>query len=312
MNKRAPLVIFVYKRPDITKQTLTAINNNLLAKETDVFIFCDGSKKDSEREQVNAVRNIVSDFAEHNNFKSVTIKESLENKGLANSIISGVTEVINKYGRVIVLEDDLITSRSFLKFMNDCLDFYENDQSVWSIGGMLGAVHKKLKRLEKYDKDVYACYRAGSTGWASWLDRWEKVDWELSDYESFMKDGKRKKQLNRGGSDMVGLLRACHDGKIDSWAVRWVYQESKENMVSIFPRKTLVKHIGYGEGASNTTFENCIQQEEVCENYEYNLEHVEIDKDIMREYQWYLGRVCRTVLAYRIRLNQLLNKRRQN
>lgn len=308
MNSLAPLVIFVYKRPDITKQMLDAINKNLLAEQTDVFIFCDGSKNDSEKEKVNEVRDIVHEFAKHNNFRSVTIKESSVNKGLANSIINGVTEIINKYGKVIVLEDDLIAAHNFLKFMNDCLDFYEDDFSVWSIGGMLGAAFKKLKYLNKYDKDVYACYRAGSWGWASWLDRWERVDWELSDYDSFMKDRKKKKLFNRGGSDLVGMLRAQHDGKIDSWAIRWVYQESKENMVSIFPRKSLIKNIGFGAGATHTSVGEKIYETECYEDYEYNLEHVEINKKLMQEYQWQLSRVYRTIMAWRAKLDDRFNK----
>lgn len=304
MRNLAPLVIFVYKRPDVTKQMLDAINKNLLVGQTDVFIFCDGCKEDSDRENVKAVRDIVHDFAKHNNFRSVTIKEFPINKGLANSVITGVTEVINKYGRVIVLEDDLLTSRNFLNFMNDCLDFYEDDDSVWSIGGTL----KKLKRLEKYNKDIYACYRVGSWGWATWLNRWTRVDWDVPDYYDFMKNKKQKRLFNRGGSDLTGMLRAQHEGKIDSWAVRWGYQASKENMVSIFPRKSLVKNIGFGAGATHTALGKDIYETECCENFIYHLEHVEIDKHLMREYRWYLSRVYRTVLAYRIRISNMFHK----
>lgn len=309
MDNLAPLVIFVYKRPDITKQMFDAINKNLLAEQTDVFIFCDGSKNDSEREKVNAVRNVVHKFANSNNFRSVTVKESSSNKGLANSVISGVTEVINKYGKVIVLEDDLIAAHNFLQFMNDCLEFYENDLSVWSIGGMLAEAYKGLKHLNKYDKDIYACYRGGSCGWASWCDRWEKVDWEMSDYDSFITDRKRKKLFNRGGSNLVGMLRMQHDGKIDSWAVRWIYQQSKENMISIFPRKPLIKNIGFGADATHTSVGGKIFETEYYEDYEYKLEHVEIDKKLMRDYQWQLSRVNRTIMAYWAKMSNIFDKK---
>ncbi len=301
MRTLAPLVVFVYRRPDVTKQMLDAVNKNLLADQTDVFVFCDGYKDISDRESVKAVRDIVHDFAAHSHFKSVTIKESTANMGLANSIISGVTDVIHVYGKVIVLEDDLLASHNFLKFMNDCLDFYEEDASVWSIGGTL----RKLKCLDKYRKDIYAHYRAGSWGWATWRNRWERVDWDVSDYDSFMRNRKQKRRFNRGGSDLTGMLRAQHDGKIDSWAVRWGYQESKENMISIYPRKSLVKNIGFGKEATHTLLEKDIYQTECCEDFEYILEHVEIDERLMREYRWYLSRVYRTILAWRMRLGML-------
>lgn len=309
MTSVAPLVIFVYKRPDIAKQMLTAINKNLLVEKTDVFIFSDGSKSDSDKEKVNEVRNIIHEFSKNNNFKSVTIEESSVNKGLANSVINGVTKIINQYGKVIVLEDDLIASHNFLQFMNDCLEFYKDDTSVWSIGGMLGAAFKKLRHLEQYDKDIYACYRAGSWGWASWRDRWEKIDWEMSDYDSFMKDRKRKKLFNRGGSDLVGMLRMQHDGKIDSWAIRWVYYQSKENMVSIFPCKSLIKNIGFGVDATHTSIGKNIYETECCEDYEYKLEHVKIDKKLMRDYQWQLSRVYRTIMDWRAKIGNLLDSK---
>ncbi len=300
----APLVIFVYKRPDVTRQMLDAISRNTLAGQTDVFVFCDGYKNDAEQESVKAVRDIVHDFAKCNYFKSMTIKESPKNHGLANSIISGVTEIIHKYGRVIVLEDDLLTSRNFLNFMNDCLDFYEDDDSVWSIGGTL----KKLKSLENYKKDVYACYRVGSWGWATWLERWNRVDWEVSDYDEFMKSRQKKKLFNRGGSDLTGMLRAQHEGRIDSWAVRWGYQASKENMVSIFPRKSLVKNIGFGAGATHTALGKDIYETQCYEGFVYHLEHVGIDQRLMREYRWYLSRVYRTLLAYWMRASEVWGK----
>ena len=304
MQALAPLVIFLYKRPEVTKQMLDSVNKNSLSGRTDVFIFCDGYKDASDRESVEVIREIAHDFAKHSCFKSVTIKESATNKGLANSIISGVTEVIYKYGKVIVLEDDLLTSHNFLDFMNDCLDFYEDDVSVWSIGGTL----RKMKYLEKYKKDVYAHYRVGSWGWATWLNRWERVDWNVSDYDSFIKDRKKKRLFNRGGSDLTGMLRAQHEGKIDSWAVRWSYQANKENMISIFPRKSLIKNIGFGEEATHTVFEKDIYETQCCEDFIYHLEHVEIDEHLMREYRWYLSRVYRTIVAWRIKINMLSGK----
>lgn len=113
--KLAPITLFVYNRPDHTNKTIEALKKNKFAKESELFIFSDGPKKQEDASKVKEVRKYLKTI---DGFNDVFIKESEKNKGLANSIISGVTEVINKYRKVIVLEDDLITSPVFLEYMN--------------------------------------------------------------------------------------------------------------------------------------------------------------------------------------------------
>lgn len=125
MGKKAPLVIFVYNRVDLTRKMLDAINKNTIANKTDVFIYSDGPKNEKDKQMVSEVRICIHKFSTQNNFKSVKIIESDYNKGLAKSIIEGVTEIIRANNRIIVLEDDLLAADNFLEFMNDCLDFYE-------------------------------------------------------------------------------------------------------------------------------------------------------------------------------------------
>lgn len=285
MSALAPLVIFVYNRKDLTIQMLNKMNQNLLADETEMFIFSDGPRKDTDVEKVKDVRAFLWEFKKSNNFKSVEIIESEKNKGLANSIISGVTDIINKYGKVIVVEDDLLTSQYFLKFMNDCLDFYEKNEKIWSIGGTSLA----LPSLNEYPDDVYTCYRASSWGWATWKDRWSKVDWNVSDYKVFMKDRKRKRQFKLGGQDMVESLKRQMEGKTDSWAIRWCYQQSKERNFTILPKKSLVKNIGWGDEGTHCDvdrFHTSVDNEE----FEYVLRDVEIDNKLMKEFRRYFSR----------------------
>src|SRR5688572_7223408 len=117
----APVALFVYNRPWHTRQTVKALQNNFLADETELFIFSDGPKNDDSKAAVQEVRDYLKTIEQ---FKNITIIEQEKNLGLANSIISGVTEIVNKYGKIIVIEDDLISSRYFLKYMNDALDKY--------------------------------------------------------------------------------------------------------------------------------------------------------------------------------------------
>ena len=185
-------------------------------------------RKTSDGKAVEAVRQYLKTI---DGFKSINIIESTKNKGLANSVISGVTQVIRKHNRVIVLEDDLETSENFLEYMNHALVFYENTKNIWSISGYC----PPITIPDNYNKAVFLSYRSSSTGWATWKDRWEKNDWEIKDYERFRKNKYLKKKFNRGGNDLVWMLEYQMNDEIDSWAVRWCYNQFKLDMYSIYP-----------------------------------------------------------------------------
>ena len=126
----APVVIFVYNRPEHTKKTIEALAENYLAKETDVFIFSDAAKNEKATANVQLTRKYIESIPDKNLFKSVEIIKASKNKGLANSVISGVTEIIGKFGKVIVVEDDLVTSKDFLQYMNGALEYYKNNDRL--------------------------------------------------------------------------------------------------------------------------------------------------------------------------------------
>ena len=129
----APIILFIYNRPDHTRQTLEALSANTLAQESDLFIFADGAKENATSVQLEKIRETREVARSKSWCKSVTVIESEKNKGLAASIISGVTEIANKYGKVIVLEDDIVTGKYFLEFMNDALEKYAGEKKVWHI-----------------------------------------------------------------------------------------------------------------------------------------------------------------------------------
>lgn len=131
----APVLIFVYARPEHTRRTIESLAYNYQADDTDVFIFSDAPKNEKAIKNVTLVRDYIDTLPDKKLFKSVKIIKSEFNKGLANSIISGVNEIIELTQQVIVLEDDLITSPDFLSYMNDALKFYENDKKIWSVSG---------------------------------------------------------------------------------------------------------------------------------------------------------------------------------
>ena len=240
MSEYAPVVVFVYNRADDAKLTLEKLDKNTLAGRSKLFIFSDGAKNETGQDRVSEVRKYIHEYSKISAFESVDIIEADENKGLANSVIGGVTKIINEFGKVIVVEDDLITSEDFLEYMNGGLDFYMDSPEIWSISGYTHA----LPSLKDYTHDVYLGYRASSWGWATWKDRWEKVDWKVSDYDQFRFSIKKRRQFARGGMDLPSMLKAQMNGKIDSWAVRWCYAQSMLDMYTVFPKVSRVKNIG--------------------------------------------------------------------
>lgn len=240
----SPIVLFVYNRPRETERTLAALKDNYLAKYSEIYVFCDGPKNELSADDVEKTRKVVREI---DGFKRVRVFESRENKGLAKSIISGVSQVIEKHQTVIVLEDDLITSPNFLDFMNEALSFYENDEKIFSISGFT----LPLKNMPM-GSDFYLGYRASSWAWGTWQRVWQDVDWDLDNIEEFLNDRKAKKDFNRGGSDMTKMLKDQLNGKIDSWAIRFCYHQFKKNMLTVFPTISKAKSIGFSEKATHT------------------------------------------------------------
>ncbi|WP_019668284.1 glycosyltransferase family protein [Eudoraea adriatica] len=281
MNKLAPIVLFTYNRLFETRQTIEALQKNYLAAESELFIFSDGAKDSVGEEKVTQVRDYLKTI---DGFKKITIKEAKKNYGLANSIINGVTEAIdNNYGRVIVLEDDLITSPNFLDFMNQALEFYAGFSNVISISGYT----LNLPSLKTYNADYYVGFRASSLGWGTWKNKWENIDWEISDYKEFKNDYIQQYKFFKIGSDLPGMLKKQIEGKIDSWAIRWVYHQFKFDLLTVFSAKSKVNHIGITEDATNAvgaTKFNTPLDTTGKRSFEFDKSLI-IDKKIMREFR---------------------------
>lgn len=275
----APIVLFVYNRPRHTQQTVGALQKNDLATESDLFIFADGAKTEND-EKVNEVRKYIKTIT---GFKSVTIFEKEKNCGLANSVIAGVTEIINKFGKAIVVEDDTVTSKYFLKFMNEALDFFENDEQIFSVSGYTYPA-KTMEIPKNYKYDIYLSYRHGSWGWGTWKDRWESVDWNITDFKEFCGNPKLQKAFNRGGADMSGMLKNQMKGKIDSWAIRFDYSLFKQNKFNIRPVKSLVNNVGLDNSGTHTGKDDRLNNI-LDNNWNPRIETVEPNKAILTNFR---------------------------
>lgn len=256
----APIILFCYNRPEHTYKTIESLKQNKLAKESILYIFVDGPKSQKDIEKNKSVIELVKSVT---GFKEVIIAIQNENKGLANSVITGVTTVIEKHKKVIVLEDDLILAPYFLQFMNEALETYSNNKNIWSVSGY----SFPIEIPEYYDKDIYATYRASSWGWGTWENRWKDIDWEIKDYLEFKKDRRAIDNFKQGGDDLPDMLQMQMNKQIDSWAIRWVYNQYKQNKYSILPTVSLVNNIGCdGSGVHcgiNKTFDVKLSSQDV-------------------------------------------------
>lgn len=243
----APVVLFVFNRPHHLKKTLDSLLQNSFAGTSDLFVFSDGPRCDEDLQAVTDVREIVHSIT---GFSSVTITERDHNFGLARSVISGTSEVMKCFDRVICVEDDLIVTKHFLEFMNSALCFYR-DEPVFSISGYNFPRERFVLDVD-YPYDTYAVPRCGSWGWATWKDRWNTVDWEMKYFKSFMCSSAKRRLFNQGGADLVDMLRAQRNGKVDSWAIRFCHAAAMAKLACIYPIESLVENIGLDGSGRHT------------------------------------------------------------
>jgi len=245
MKTFSPIVIFTYKRLDTLKKTVQSLQKNYLAKESDLYIFSDAPKDNSDKELVDDVRKYLKTIS---GFHSITIYESKNNKGLATSIIGGVSRILKIHESAIILEDDLVSTNNFLDFMNQSLDKYRDETNIFSISGF--SFNLNLKK--EYFDDIYFLNRGWSWGWATWRDRWENIDWEITDYNEFIKNKKTQKLFSAGGSDLNSMLKKQMTGSLDSWAIRWFYNQFKIGGLTVYPVKSKILNEGFGVNATHT------------------------------------------------------------
>lgn len=299
----APIILFAYKRLDILKTTIQKLQENSLATESVLYIYSDAARNADDEQIINEVREYLKTIS---GFKSVTIVESEQNKGLARSIISGVNDVLKIYEKVIVLEDDILTTPNFLKFMNDALDFYEGEKKIFSVCGYTD----NLAISPKYPYDIYFTQRGSSWGWGTWRDRWSPIDWSVKDYAAFSKSWSMKVRFNKMGSDMSAMLRKKMEGRIDSWAIRWCFHQFKHNLYSVYPTVSKVHNIGFDKNATNMYGYKLIPATTPA-NYKLEFkftDNVVMDKQIIAEFTKQYSILTRTKNKLRYYLNTRIFK----
>jgi len=235
----APVALFIYNRPDHTRQTLEALGRNRLAEATPLFVFADGPKEnasDADRARIRETRDLACSRPWTNR---VTLIESSTNQGLAASIVKGVSRVLAEFDRVIVLEDDIVTSPGFLEFLNRGLEVYANEPRVMHLSGYMYPLG--LQATDTVFLRVLSCW-----GWATWARAWRFYQDDLQPHFEYLNTPQRIHKFNiEGHADFYRQLLDNRAGRIRSWAVRWYASWLAQGGLSLFPTRSLVRNIGH-------------------------------------------------------------------
>lgn len=232
----APILLFAYNRPRHLQHTVEALAHNPLAQESELFVFSDGARTEDDREDVELVRSYIHTIE---GFKTVHRIERDRNYGLAANIIDGVTDIVNRYGRVIVLEDDLVTAPGFLQFMNDALDTYADEPRVGHIQAYDFTQNPRLP-------ETFLIKFTGSWGWATWQRAWQHFnpDGQYLLNELHHRHLTRRFDFN-GKYGFTRMLRRQVEGKNNSWAIRWNASLFLQDILSLNVGRSLVQNEGF-------------------------------------------------------------------
>ncbi|WP_421877807.1 glycosyltransferase [Marinoscillum sp.] len=281
MQNCHPIALFTYNRLHHLKRTINSLLTNELANSSDLYVFSDGYQGLHDQQAVEEVRSFLNNIE---GFQRVEICERPRNYGLSRNVISGVNTVLSKHQAVIVLEDDLYLSSSFLTVMNNLLDRYQSNTQIGSVSG-----YRYPFSVPDEWPDFFMLPRASSWGWGTWSDRWDEVDWDVKDYQEFIKNSDQKKKFNSGGNDLVPMLVKWKLGLNDSWAIRWAYYHYKMNKYCLFPKYNLVENIG--NDGSGTHSPKSIKYSNVVydsQSIEYP-DRPEVHEELVRSLQRFFG-----------------------
>lgn len=269
----APIVLFVYNRINHTQQVVKALQNNTLAEQSNLIIYSDGPQKTEDKIKVEEIRNYLQSIT---GFKTIQIIRREENEGLAKSIIDGVTETIKKYGKVIVLEDDIVTSPGFITFMNDALNIYQEENKVMHISGYMYPL-KKNKLPDTFFYPAASCW-----GWATWERAWDLLETDAKMLYQKLQEAKLMDTLNI--NTIHGFEQQLIDNinsKLNTWFIKWHATVVLNRGYCLYPKQSMVQNIGFdntGEhcGTTNMFYNNKLATKITVKkrDLEYNQEAV--------------------------------------
>lgn len=246
----APIVLFVYNRPSHTAKTMEALVKNELAKDSILYVFQDGPKKESSLEDLRKIEEVDTVVRNIKGVKDIVYLKRETNIGLAESIIEGVTSVVSKHGKIIVLEDDIITSPFFLQYLNDGLRVYEKVDNVYAVNAYMFPIQTKSATT------FLSPLGTSTWGWATWANKWSAFERTPLYKDSIQKNKFLRARFNLADYNYAGML-----DNTNSWGIRWYYSVFMRNGLGVFPTKSLCYNIGFSIESTHT--KNEIEQMDI-------------------------------------------------
>ncbi|MES2993285.1 MAG: glycosyltransferase family 2 protein [Pseudomonadota bacterium] len=238
----APIAAFAFNRPSHLARTIEALKACPEAQRSHLTLYCDGARGPRDEAAVAAVRGYASTI---DGFASVTVDASDNNRGLAASIMRGVSDQLKHSDRVIVLEDDLVVSPHFLRYMNDGLARYAADPRVASIHGYVYPTGGALP-------ETFFLEGADCWGWGTWARAWSHFE---ADGSKLLAELERRKLTRRfdfdGSFPYTQMLRDQIAGRNNSWAIRWHAACYLEGLLTLYPARSLVRNIGHDSSGTH-------------------------------------------------------------
>jgi hypothetical protein len=289
----APIALFAYNRPRHTRRTVEALQRNSLAAHSDLWIYSDAAKNPENAATVKLVRDYLRTV---DGFKSVNLIERTGNTGLAASIIGGLDELCDRYGRVIVMEDDLDSSAFFLDYMNAALDRYEGEDRVMQAAG-----HMFVADLSRAHDALFLPF-ISSWGWATWARAWRHFDPRAEGYERLASDSVLRRRFDLGGHyPYFKMLTAYREGRIDSWAIRWYLSVFARDGLALYPRKSLIRNLGFDGSGVNCNVSD-FDQSDIDPNF--TVQSFPDDIGVSSQF----AAVCRALPVPRLNLGSMMTR----
>ena len=303
----APILVSVYNRKSSLLECIECLKKSKLASESILYIVSDLAYKKDDIEIIEKIREEIKNIK---GFKEVISINRERNFGAFNSVKLAIDEIVNRYGKIIFLEDDIRVSPYFLGYMNKALNLFEDDKKIFSISGYLFPI----KEIENSKKDIFIWERYCPWGMGVWKDRWNKIDWDLNEYDKFIKDKERVKKFNNIEPNAIIMLERVREGIVEAMDAKICFHSFNNNLYTIYPKKTLTVNRGHDGSGEHCGEDEKYYNQELDKNFNPILtDKLEVDKKIYKTLYSYhysfLRHVIRPLLK-KIGLFESINKLR--
>ena len=303
----APILVSIYNRKKSLLECIEYLKKSKLASESVLYIVSDFAYKQDDIEIIEEIREEIKEIK---GFKKVISINNKKNLGSFVSLKLAIDEVVNKHGKIIFLEDDIRVSPYFLEYMNEALNLFEDNKKIFSISGYLFPI----KEIENSKNDIFIWERYCPWGMGIWKDRWNKIDWDLKEYDKFVKDKEKVKKFNNIEPNAIIMLERVKEGIVNAMDAKICFHSFNNNLYTIYPKKTLTVNRGHDGSGEHCGEDEKYYNQELDENFNPILiDKLEVDKRIYRALYLYhysfLRHVVRPLLK-KIGLLESINKLR--